>query len=580
MKAKLIILLLFISGFCTAQVTTVNYRRNLSKGVTLNVKQERVSNVLQLLSKAGGFYFSYNGILFKQDSLVSLNVRNVPVREVLDQIFDGKVDYKENAEYIILRYAVNHFTIEAEHIANGDNEYGISGYVIDTKTGNKVKQASVYEKRLLQATLTDNNGYFTLRFRGEHSGVILTASKETYRDTALVFLADINIKPGKYEDPDKERGAFFSNTFGGRGIWRFLLSSKQRIQNLNIPDFLAQTPFQASFTPGLSSHGSMSSSVVNKASLNILGGYTAGTNGFEIAGVFNLTKGDIKKFQMAGLFNVVGGSVKGTQFSGVYNDVNLNMDGVQIAGLLNRVQGKVNGVQLAGVGNVAGKDANGAQVAGLINLSKNIIGVQLTGVLNKTNGRLKGVQIAGLVNYAKKMDGFQLGVVNLADSSSGVSIGLINLSNNGYRKISVYTNEVVNTNIAFKTGNANLYSLLIAGKNFSDTAQVLTFGLGIGHDFILNKRFSIAIEGTTQSIYLGSFEEVNNLFRLQSHFQVNVLSRFTVFGGPAYSYYVNGDPNDASGKNYKKEIAPGRHHNFNNGAQGWLGWNFGVTVSL
>jgi hypothetical protein len=188
--------------------------------------------------------------------------------------------------------------------------------------------------------------------------------------------------------------------------------------------------------------------------------------------------------------------------------------------------------------------------------------------------------MAGLVNYAKKMDGFQLGVVNLADSSSGISIGLINLSNNGYRKISVYTNEVVNTNIAFKTGNANLYSLLIVGKNFSDTAQVLTFGLGIGHDFILNKRFSIAVEGTTQSIYLGSFEEVNNLFRLQSHFQVNVLSRLTVFGGPAYSYYVDGDPNDASRKNYKKEIAPSRHRTFSNGAQGWLGWNFGVTVSL
>jgi hypothetical protein len=415
MKTRLIILLLFISGYCCAQVATVDYRRNLSKGVSLNVKQERVGNVLQMISKAGGFYFSYNGVLFRQDSLVSLNVKNVPVREVLDQLFDGKVDYKENAEYIILRYAVNHLTIEAEHITNGDNEYAISGYVVDTRTGNKVKQASVYEKKLLQAALTDNNGYFTLRFRGEHNGVILTASKETYRDTALVFLADINIKPEKYEDPDKEKGAFFTNTFGGRGIWRFLLSSKQRIQNLNIPDFLAQTPFQASFTPGLSSHGSMSSSVVNKASLNILGGYTAGTNGFEIAGAFNLTKGDIKKIQVAGLFNVVGGSVKGTQFSGAYNDVNMNVDGLQVAGLLNRVENKVRGVQLGGAGNLAGKDVKGAQVAGLINVSKNTTGVQLAGVLNKTSGRLKGMQLAGLVNQAKNMDGFQLAVVNLAD---------------------------------------------------------------------------------------------------------------------------------------------------------------------
>ncbi|MBB6236881.1 hypothetical protein HDC90_001496 [Pedobacter sp. AK013] len=578
MKTKLIILLLFISGYCTAQVNTVDYRRNLSKRVSLNVKQERVGHVLQMLSKAGGFYFSYNGVLFSQDSLVNLNVKNVPVREVLDQLFNGKVDYKENAEYIILRYAVNHLTIEAEHIANGDNEYAISGYVVDTRTGNKVKQASVYEKKLLQAALTDNNGYFTLRFRGEHSGVILTASKETYRDTALVFLADINIKPEKYEDPDKEKGAFFSNTFGGRGIWRFLLSSKQRIQNLNIPSFLAQTPFQASFTPGLSSHGSMSSSVVNKVSLNILGGYTAGTNGFEIAGAFNLTKGDIKKIQLAGLFNVVGGSVMGTQFSGAYNDVNMNVDGLQVAGLLNRVKSKVRGLQLAGVGNLAGKDIKGVQVAGLINVSKNTTGIQLAGVLNKTSGRLKGMQLSGLVNHAQNMEGFQLGVVNLADSSSGISIGLINLSNNGYRKIMAYSNEVINTNVAFKTGNAKLYTLLIAGKNFSDTARVFTFGLGLGHDFILNKRFSIATEGTIQSIYLGHIEEANTLYRIQTYLQVNALSRFAFFAGPAYSYYVRRAV--VLGESYKKELAPAWQHSFKNGAQGWLGWNFGLMFSL
>jgi len=578
MKTQLVILLLFISGFCAAQVSTVDYRRNLSKSITLNVRKERVSNVLQLISKAGGFYFSYNGVLFRQDSLVSLNVKNVPVREVLDQIFEGKVDYKENAEYIILRYAVNHLTIEAEHIANGDNEYAISGYVTDTRTGAKVKQASVYEKRLLQAALTDNNGYFTLRFRGEHSGVILTASKETYRDTSLVFLADVNIKPGKYEDPDKERGAFFSNTFGGRGIWRFLLSSKQRIQNLNIPDFFAQTPFQVSFIPGLSSHGSMSSSVVNKVSLNIVGGYTAGTDGVEFASVFNLTKGDIKKFQAAGVFNVVGGSVKGTQFSGVYNDVNRNMDGFQAAGLLNRVTENVRGIQLAGMGNIAGQDVKGAQVAGLINTGKNISGVQVAGVFNKSASHLKGMQISGLINYAKKMDGFQFGLINLADSSSGVSIGLINLSNNGYRKISVYTNEVANTNIAFKTGNAKLYTLLIAGKNFSDNAKVFTYGLGLGHDFILNKRFAIAAEGTIQSIYLGSFEDANKLYRLQSLLQVKALPRLSIFAGPAYNYYVKGLFSPAN--HYKKELAPKQHHNFSNGAQGWLGWNLGVTVSL
>ena len=574
MKLKLTFLFFLISACCSAQLTTVTEQRNLSKKVSLVVKGERIGKVLQMIGRAGGFYFSYNGVLFRQDSLVNLNIKNTSVRDVLDQLFDGKVLYKENAEYIILRYAVNHLTIEAEHIANGDNEYSISGYVINTETGNKIANASVYEKKLLQAALTNNNGFFTLRFRGEHQGVILTASKETYRDTSLVFLADVNIRPKNYDDPDGEKGTFFSNTFGGRGIWRFLLSSKQRIQNLNIPDFLAQTPFQASFTPGLSSHGSMSSSVVNKASLNILGGYTAGTNGFEVAGAFNLTKGDIKKFQMAGLFNLVGGSVKGAQFAGAYNDVNLNFDGFQLSGLLNRTQGKVKGLQLSGAANLAKQDVEGAQIAGLFNSSKNTTGLQLGGVVNKTNETLKGVQISGIINYAKKMKGFQLGVVNLADSSSGVSIGLINLSSNGYKKISLFTNEIVNTNIAFTTGNANLYSILFAGKNFSDTAKTVTFGLGLGHDFNLNKRFSIGLQGTAQSLYQGNWENVDNLYKLQANLQFNALHRLTFFAGPAYAYYVKNNPAD------KKIALPSWQHNFSETTKGWLGWNVGATVSL
>lgn len=580
MRHSLIILLLFISGYCFAQQTKDDYRRNLSKRVSLSVQQTPLREVLQLLSKAGEFYFSYNGQLFNQDSLISLKVRNVPVRDVLDQVFAGKVDYKENAEYIILRYAVNHLTIEAERISTDDNHYEISGYVKDTRSGDRVKQASVYEKRLLQAALTDQKGYFTLRFRGEHTGVVLTASKESYRDTSLVFLADINVKPEKYTDPDSEKGTFFSNTFGGKGIWRFLTSSKQRIQNLNIPDFLAQTPFQVSFTPGLSSHGSMSSSIVNKASLNVLGGYTAGTDGFEMAGAFNLTKGDIKKFQIAGLFNAVGGSVKGIQLAGAYNDVKNEVGGFQIAGLLNDTKGKVNGAQVAGVANIARKSFKGVQIAGLLNSSRETSGLQLAGVTNSTFGVLNGAQVGGILNYAKKMKGFQFGLVNLADSSSGVSLGLVNLSSNGFRQISIYSNEVTNTNIALKTGNSKLYSLLIAGNNFSDTARVLTFGFGLGHEFLLNKRLSITTEVTGQSIYLGNWSYFNNLYRFQTQFQVMPAERLIVFAGPSYTYYRTDAPPGASGKNYKHELAPSWAKHFNNQAKGWLGWNFGLSVLL
>ncbi|RYY12187.1 MAG: hypothetical protein EOO04_33970, partial [Chitinophagaceae bacterium] len=505
----------------------------------MNINQEKVGDVLSRVSKAGDFYFSYNGALFKQDSIVSLKVKEAPVREVLDRLFDGKVDYRETGEYVILRYAASRLTIEPENITTAENLYMISGHIIDTETGKKVRRASVYEKRLLQSTLTDDEGYFNLRFKGDHSSVILTASKEFYRDTSLVFLSDIKIKPEGYKDNDSEYVKGFFNSIENSGISRFFISSRQRFQSLNIPDFFANSPFQASLIPGLSSHGIMSSQVVNKASLNILGGYTAGVNGIELAGLFNITKGDVKKFQAAGLFNTVGGSVEGIQLAGLVNDVRSDMKGVQAAGLVNHVIRDAEGVQLAGLGNIVSKKAKGTQAAGLANIvSRSMDGVQLAGLLNFTSHTQRGIQISGLLNYAKEMTGIQFGVINISGKNTGYSIGLINYAHHGYHKISLSTNETFNTNAAFKMGNANLYNILFVGRNYSDTARLETMGFGFGHDFIFSNSVSIAGEMSSQYVYIGNWDYANFMNRFQANLQIQLFKGLTIFGGPVYSVYT------------------------------------------
>lgn len=576
MKLKISLILLCLATMVKAQ--TGVYQNNLSKRVTFTARQERVGDVLQKISSAGNFYFAYNGSLINQDSLVNLNAKGQPVREVLDELFDGKVDYKENESYVILRYAVNHFTIEPENITTAENLYVISGYVIDTQTGKKVKQASVYEKKLLQSALTDNDGFFTLKFKGEHQSIILTASKETYRDTALVFLSSIHIKPQGYQDPDREKGTFFGNALEELGIGRFFLSSKQRIQSLNISSFFANTPFQASLTPGLSSHGMMSSQVVNKFSLNILGGYTAGVDGVEIGGIFNLNKGDMKVFQAAGVFNVVGKNVEGVQIAGIHNSVQGSTRAMQAAGLLNHVKNNAEGVQIAGLTNIVSQNLRGVQASGLGNVvSRNVRGVQVAGLGNIASRKMEGVQVSSLFNYAKNNKGFQLALINTSDTSSGTSLGLINLVKTGYHRLNFSTNETINANVAYKTGNANLYNLLIAGYNFSDTAKVISFGLGLGHDFILGKTVSVAAEISQQYLYLGNWDYANMLYKGQVNLQIKLLKGIGIFGGPSYNYYVSNAPLGSSGKNYKQSIAPSKHQDIGR-HKGWVGWNVGLTI--
>ncbi|MBE9600975.1 hypothetical protein [Pedobacter sp. MC2016-24] len=576
-KLKLLLLLSFTIAICKGQPLVSAPPRNLDKRVTLNIRQEPVSAVLDKMSKAGDFYFSYSGSLFKQDSIVNIDVKSAYVRDILDQLFNGKVDYKETGEYIILRYAANHLTIEPENITSAEQLYLISGYITDLKTGKRVKQASVYEKRLLQSTLTDDNGYFKLRFKGNHSEVILTASKDTYRDTTLVFLSDITVKPGSYKGADDEVNPY--NAIGSSGIGRFFISSKQRLQNLNIPNFFAYSPFQASFTPGLSSHGMMSSQVVNKVSLNVLGGYTAGSNGFEMAGLFNINKGDMSKLQFAGLFNLVGGSVKGFQVAGLHNEVQGEQTGMQAAGLINHNRKNSTGFEMAGLMNVTHGKSLGMQAAGLINLvGKSTNGAQLAGLGNITARELKGIQIAGLFNYAKNMNGVQIGLINLSDSSSGYSIGLINLVKHGYHQLSLSTNSITNVNVGYKTGNAKLYSMMYIGTNISDTAKVSSLGLGLGHDFIISKRISIAAELSFHYLYLGNFDFGNTLNKLQTNLQVQLFKGIGVFAGPTYYYYNTDAPPGSSAKHYKQQVYPNKHHSFSGNNKGWLGFNAGITI--
>src|SRR5690606_39608588 len=115
------------------------------------------------------------------------------------------------------------------------NSYLVSGMVRDPQNGRGLSDASVYERQLLLATLTDAQGRFRLRVRDRFQTVALTASKALYEDTTVfVQLRGIVVLPGK--DPDWGAGSWFSAEGQGGEVertrlGRFLVSSGQRIQD-------------------------------------------------------------------------------------------------------------------------------------------------------------------------------------------------------------------------------------------------------------------------------------------------------------------------------------------------------------
>jgi hypothetical protein len=335
MRVLLGFCLLFSCSVVRAQHTSPP-GSNLTRTISVDIKSQPLSVVLGKISSAGKFYFSYSGDVLKNDPIVSLSVQHKSVKSCLTQLFDNDVLVLESGKYIILRSVSKRFRVAPQVINTIGDSYEVDGYVYDDATGEPVDKASVYERNVLKTTLTNEDGYFYLRLKNDQKGIALTFSKENFRDTTIRFLASVLIKSGgPYGDDQYANGTM--NRVERLRLSRFLVASRQRIQSLNIPSVIANMPFQASLLPGISSHGMLSSQVVNKGSLNVLGGYTAGVDGVEIAGLFNITKKDVKKVQVAGLLNLVGGSVQGVQSAGLVNVVLDSVKGAQTAGLFNLV---------------------------------------------------------------------------------------------------------------------------------------------------------------------------------------------------------------------------------------------------
>ncbi|MFY0254044.1 LA_2272 family surface repeat-containing protein [Chitinophaga sp. 30R24] len=574
----------------------------LNKTVSIEVNQQPLAEVLNSIGKQGNFYFSYLSTILPKDSLVSIVAKNKTIKQVLDLLFAGDYIYKESGDYIILLRRLP-----------GQVVYQVSGVVIDRKTGQRVSNASVYERQQLTATLTNSDGYFRLRLKDKYPTAAISVSKDLYIDTSVLITAGydqevaLHISPATYQlkTVDITSRAQVEKTWFGK----VFLSSRQKLTSLNLGAFLADKPYQVSLTPGLGTHGKMSGQVVNKFSFNMLGGYAAGVDGVEIGNVFNIVKKDMQHVQVAGLFNIVGGKTNGIQVAGFHNNVLDSMNGVQLSGGSNITEGSMRGVQVTGaVGQVYG-NMNGVQVQGLVGVTrgntygwqvagalsytggymeglqlsglgvynrKEAHGAQIAGAWNINRGTMRGVQISGLFNYARQMNGVQIGLVNVADTINGYSIGVINIVRKGYKKVSVYCTDVLPYNIAWKTGRSKLYSILLAGLSTGINNKAWGIGYGIGKLIPLHTLLDLSAEVAVQNIFLGNGSHSIQVYSLQPSLHVKLYKSIELFGGPALS--VNKHDNVGSLPGYKANI-PGEHYpSFGAGgnATGWLGWQAGV----
>lgn len=599
----------------------------LQKRISIQASNASLHDVLAKMETEGKFYFSYNSDIINGNKKVSIHKQQEPVINILNELLGDQYKYQVVDNHIIIKTALGQGII-------------VTGRLVEAESGLPIEFASVYEKSVLAGTMSDANGNFKLHIKQPLSDYELVISKLSYEDTVLKVTKSFTANT-----PIALKKSFYTldsvDVMGIQGHWlaRRLLPANTRINSINLNSFFGKQPFQFSVLPGISSKSRMNSQIVNKFSFNLLGGYSAGVNGFEFGTAFNIVQKDMRYVQLSGLFNMVGRNAVGVQFSGLYNYVKYDLDGVQASGVFNTAKGAVQGVQFSGVfnssltmsgvqasavanwngesmkgvqftgllnksGSAEGvqatglanwnqKEMKGVQFAGVINKNRNVAGtqvaglgnytlqntkgVQIAGVANYTRNTVKGSQIAGLFNYARTVTGTQIGIVNIADSSNGLSLGFINIILKGKHSLNINTSEFQDLSLSYKSGSDRLYNIFQAGGSLGANRKMLSIGYGFGSETRLGVKKALLNELVFNTVYAGNWNDQNLLIRYQLMFQYAFSKQIKIYAGPAFSVLVYEQKHNYAGfKNIQETAYPS--FNLGNKVNCWLGWTVGISV--
>lgn len=519
----------------------------LERVVTISFYQEKADVVLTKLSREGKFTFSYSPSILDSENDISSSFTNKTIREILTQLFNGKIQFKERGNYIILTKAPEAQKKTVEPLV-------ITGYVVHHETGEKIPEVSVYDKKTFNAAVTNQYGFFKLKIDKPNADNFISVSKKNFMDTTF------NVSPGgvdlitiplrtevvKTDLPDQviEKPDTLKEDIAIT-IPTALPESQEPLSEgqanvENIRDTLYRD-FQVSVVPFVGTNHKLSGNVINDYSFNIFGGYSLGVTKFELGGLFNIVRGDVSKVQLAGIFNAVGGNVSGVQAAGYVNLNRGKFDGVQIVGSVNANLSEVRGPQFAGLINVNGGESQGAMFAGLGNVQiHNYKGAQFAGLFNVSTHRVNGSQFAGILNFAGSVHGSQLALLNLADSVHGVPIGLLSLVRTGYHKIELSADEIFYTNLSFRTGVRQFYNILSVGMKPDNFENVFwTVGYGIGTAPKITKWMDLNFDLTANQVSQGPFTPALNLLnKFYMGLDFHVAKKFSITTGITLNGYL------------------------------------------
>lgn len=551
---------------------TIGLAQNpLTKKIDVNVTNKSVEYILTTISTSAHIYFSYNPDMLPLDSVVSMHVTQKEIQHILTDLFTNRYVYKTAGQYIIIQKQKTSQQVTA---AKQQKPVQVKGTIQEAGSGAGISNTSVYSINGKQQVLTDAHGNFELNV-SPNDDIAIAVNNQNYVDTLVVinsatdstFTISLSSKPIQDTSLMTYVHAISNQTVEQIKIVSKLLSKEILAHTANI-DFFTERPFQISLVPYVGTNHTLSGTITNNLSLNVIAGYSYGLIGCELGGIVNINREQVKGVQISGFGNITGGFTQGVQISGFFNHNIGYIKGVHIAGFLNYSKDSVQGIEIAGFSNVVKHHVTGSQISGFLNTSKSFSGIQLAGFANISTGtvngiqtsgfanicgdslqggqiagfcnitknNIHGIQLSGFINTAKHVDGIQISLINKADSVSGISIGFLNFIKKGYHSVSVKANETGGISLLTQFGTHKLYTNIGLTTYYPANTYMAGLEYGIGTLFFYNKRVRVHIDANVTNIAQDVRNQVNHLqlYTLSSDASIGIGNHFRICAGPSY----------------------------------------------
>ncbi len=565
MAVNKVILTLFLSYILTLSPLVAQEKKEL---ITISFEGLKMQESLTLLDQATERRLSFNPQILP-DRIVTADFQEASLETILKEILGCDYDLKLLGEYVII--------LKKKVEQKVKNTFKLEGGIQDAETGEELKDVSIYEVNTLRSTISDQYGNFKLKARTIDLAAF-AISKENYADTIIylsrvdTFKGTIKLRKGSKTNTLKVFREQATNL--SKGLVNFFTSDKNQLVARNVT-LVDKRSIQLSVVPTIGTNLQLGSQITNNVSINMIAGYAYGVKGLEIGGVYNIDREEVRGFQAAGFGNTVGGDVKGVQIGGAINTTQDYVKGIQIAGVVNVASDSLRGLQLSGAVNKT-KQLRGLQIGGVSNHTRNMTGLTIAGAAN-TARDLNGVQISGFLNTAKRVKGVQLGVVNIADSvQAGIQLGILNFAKNGFLSPTVYSDEVVPLNVAFRTGMKYFYTILSAGIQPN---EYWSYGMGFGSKLFTGNKRKFFLNPELENLNLVEFDGEDAFamrLRFQLKFGYQVFKRLAVITGPSLNFFLTSNLDESGNPVLDIAVNPFYSRRGSTFQQMWIGYTVGL----